>query len=239
MSVARGVVAGGPAKGLVRRRRRRPGPAARGPRHRSRQPRGPLRRSDPRRLVRRYPSRIHLGGRATQCGPRSFPNSSRRKCGTWPPAGPRGLRNQESIEESPEFQVRDPHTLERHQLNGTLGFTEITAANVQVAPDRMFGTRSRACRCGAIMNRRDGHRCIYATTPNAFDDDAIAIAQTFAGFAAVGRAATAADAQHDARGRRAARPAASAAREAARRQGLRPQERPRRSPRPSLAGLRS
>jgi hypothetical protein len=38
--------------------------------------------------------------------------------------------------------VRDPHTLERHQLNGTLGFTEITAANVQVAPDRMFGTRS-------------------------------------------------------------------------------------------------
>jgi GAF domain-containing protein len=82
---------------------------------------------------------------------------------------------------------------------------------------------------------------VYATTPNAFDDDAIAIAiaQTFAGFAAVGRAATAADAQHDARGRRAARPAASAAREAARRPGLRPQERPRRSPRPSLAGLRS
>ncbi|MBQ0991040.1 GAF and ANTAR domain-containing protein [Micromonospora sp. H61] len=29
---------------------------------------------------------------------------------------------------------------------------------------------------------------IYATTPNAFDDDAIAIAQTFAGFAAVGLA---------------------------------------------------
>ncbi|MEU7754879.1 ANTAR domain-containing protein [Micromonospora sp. NPDC049171] len=29
---------------------------------------------------------------------------------------------------------------------------------------------------------------IYATTPNAFDDEAVAIAQTFAGFAAVGLA---------------------------------------------------
>jgi proline iminopeptidase len=59
-----------------------------------------------------------------------------------------------SIEESPEFRARDPQTLERHKLNtfipffrdrstmesATLGFTEITAANVQAASDRMFGT---------------------------------------------------------------------------------------------------
>jgi proline iminopeptidase len=59
-----------------------------------------------------------------------------------------------AIEESPMFEARDPKTLERHQLNTfipffrdratietvTLGFTEITAANVQAAPGRMFGT---------------------------------------------------------------------------------------------------
>jgi len=59
-----------------------------------------------------------------------------------------------SIEESPKFQAGDPGALERHQLNTfipffrdrstmeavTLGFTEITAANVQAAPARMFGT---------------------------------------------------------------------------------------------------
>ena len=57
-----------------------------------------------------------------------------------------------AIEESPLFRARDPETLERHQLNtflpffrdrGTIdnvdmGFTEITAANVQAAPERMF-----------------------------------------------------------------------------------------------------
>jgi pimeloyl-ACP methyl ester carboxylesterase len=59
-----------------------------------------------------------------------------------------------TIEESPLFQARDPQTLERHQLNTfipffrdratietvTLGFTEITAANVQAAPERMIGS---------------------------------------------------------------------------------------------------
>ena len=59
-----------------------------------------------------------------------------------------------SIEKSPLFQARDPRTLERHQLNTfipffrdratienvSLGFTEITAANVQAAPERMIGT---------------------------------------------------------------------------------------------------
>jgi proline iminopeptidase len=59
-----------------------------------------------------------------------------------------------AIEESPLFQARDPETLERHQLNTftpffrdrafvetvTLGFTEITAANVQAAPERMIGS---------------------------------------------------------------------------------------------------
>ena len=57
-----------------------------------------------------------------------------------------------AIEGSPLFQARDPKTLERHQLNTFLpffrdratienvdmGFTEITAANVQAAPERMF-----------------------------------------------------------------------------------------------------
>jgi proline iminopeptidase len=59
-----------------------------------------------------------------------------------------------AIEESPLFQRRDPKTLERHQLNTfipffrdpatvetvDMGFTEITAANVQAGPDRMFGS---------------------------------------------------------------------------------------------------
>jgi proline iminopeptidase len=59
-----------------------------------------------------------------------------------------------AIEGSPQFQAREPETLERHQLNTFLpffrdrataerlglGFTEITAANVQVAPERMFGS---------------------------------------------------------------------------------------------------
>ncbi len=59
-----------------------------------------------------------------------------------------------AIEKSPEFQARDPRTLERHQLNTfipffrdratientRLGFTEITAANVQAAPERMIGS---------------------------------------------------------------------------------------------------
>jgi pimeloyl-ACP methyl ester carboxylesterase len=59
-----------------------------------------------------------------------------------------------AIEESPLFKARDPQTLERHQLNTfvpffrdratietvTLGFTEITAANVQAAPERMIGS---------------------------------------------------------------------------------------------------
>ena len=59
-----------------------------------------------------------------------------------------------AIEVSPLFQARDPRTLERHQLNtfipffrerGTianvdLGFTDITAANVQAAPERMIGS---------------------------------------------------------------------------------------------------
>jgi proline iminopeptidase len=59
-----------------------------------------------------------------------------------------------AIEESPLFQARDPETLERHTLNTfipffrdratvetvALGFTEITAANVQAAPERMFAS---------------------------------------------------------------------------------------------------
>ena len=63
-----------------------------------------------------------------------------------------------AIEESPLFQARDPETLECHQLNAyipffrdratihtiTLGFTEITAANVQTAPERMIGSLAAA-----------------------------------------------------------------------------------------------
>jgi proline iminopeptidase len=59
-----------------------------------------------------------------------------------------------AIEQSPQFQARTPESLERHQLNTfipffrdrttagqlDLGFTEITAANVQVAPERMIGS---------------------------------------------------------------------------------------------------
>jgi proline iminopeptidase len=59
-----------------------------------------------------------------------------------------------TIEESPLFEARDPRTLERHQLNTfipffrdratietvDMGFTEITAANVQAAPGRMIDT---------------------------------------------------------------------------------------------------
>jgi proline iminopeptidase len=59
-----------------------------------------------------------------------------------------------AIENSPLFQARDPKALERHQLNTfapffrdratienlDLGFTEITAANVQAAPERMIGS---------------------------------------------------------------------------------------------------
>jgi proline iminopeptidase len=59
-----------------------------------------------------------------------------------------------AIEGSPLFQAGDPKTLERHQLNTFLpffrdratienvdmGFTEITAANVQAAPERMIGS---------------------------------------------------------------------------------------------------
>jgi proline iminopeptidase len=59
-----------------------------------------------------------------------------------------------AIEESPLFRARDPQTLERHTINTfipffrdrataetvTFGFTEITAANVQAAPERMIGS---------------------------------------------------------------------------------------------------
>jgi proline iminopeptidase len=59
-----------------------------------------------------------------------------------------------AIEESEEFRAGQPHALERHQLNTfipffkqrasvewvSLGFTEITAANVQEAPLRMMGS---------------------------------------------------------------------------------------------------
>lgn len=59
-----------------------------------------------------------------------------------------------AIEGSPLFRARDPKTLERHQLNTFLpffrdrstienvdmGFTEITAVNVQAAPGRMIGS---------------------------------------------------------------------------------------------------
>jgi pimeloyl-ACP methyl ester carboxylesterase len=58
-----------------------------------------------------------------------------------------------AIEDSPEFQRREPAALERHQLNTflpffrdrasiervDLGFTEITATHVQEAPGRMVG----------------------------------------------------------------------------------------------------
>ena len=58
------------------------------------------------------------------------------------------------IEESEEFNAQQPAALERHQLNTfapffkdrativhvSLGFTEITAANVQMAPQRMMGS---------------------------------------------------------------------------------------------------
>jgi proline iminopeptidase len=59
-----------------------------------------------------------------------------------------------AIEESEEFSAHQPEALERHQLNTfapffrdratieqvSLGFTEITAANVQLAPQRMMGS---------------------------------------------------------------------------------------------------
>lgn len=59
-----------------------------------------------------------------------------------------------TIEESPLFEAGDPATLERHQVNTfipffrdratietlDLGFTEITAANVQAAPGRTIGS---------------------------------------------------------------------------------------------------
>jgi proline iminopeptidase len=59
-----------------------------------------------------------------------------------------------AIENSEEFRTRQPAALERHQLNTfipffrdratidrvSLGFTEITAANVQAAPARMIGS---------------------------------------------------------------------------------------------------
>lgn len=60
----------------------------------------------------------------------------------------------QAIEESEEFRAGRPQALERHQLNTfipffkerasvdrvSLGFTEITAANVQQAPQRMIGS---------------------------------------------------------------------------------------------------
>ncbi len=60
----------------------------------------------------------------------------------------------EAIEESGEFRTGQPQALERHQLNTfapffrdratagrvSLGFTEITAANVQQGPQRMMGS---------------------------------------------------------------------------------------------------
>ena len=59
-----------------------------------------------------------------------------------------------AIEESEEFRTGQPQALERHQLNTfipffneratvervSLGFTEITAANVQLGPQRMMGS---------------------------------------------------------------------------------------------------
>lgn len=59
-----------------------------------------------------------------------------------------------AIEESEEFRAQQPAALERHQLNTfipffrdratiervSLGFTEITAANVQAGPQRMMGS---------------------------------------------------------------------------------------------------
>lgn len=59
-----------------------------------------------------------------------------------------------AIEESEEFKAQQPAALERHQLNTfvpffkdpetiehvSLGFTEITAANVQMGPQRMMGS---------------------------------------------------------------------------------------------------
>jgi pimeloyl-ACP methyl ester carboxylesterase len=59
-----------------------------------------------------------------------------------------------ALEESAEFQSLDPAALERHQLNTflpffrdratieriSLGFTAITAANVQKGPERMVGS---------------------------------------------------------------------------------------------------
>jgi pimeloyl-ACP methyl ester carboxylesterase len=59
-----------------------------------------------------------------------------------------------AIEESPLFEAHDPATLQRHKVNTfmpffrdrataegfDLGFTEITAANVQAAPQRMIGS---------------------------------------------------------------------------------------------------
>ena len=59
-----------------------------------------------------------------------------------------------AIEESEDFRAGQPQALERHQLNTftpffkdratvervSLGFTEITAANIQQAPQRMMGS---------------------------------------------------------------------------------------------------
>jgi len=62
----------------------------------------------------------------------------------------------QAIEESQEFRGKQPAALERHQLNTfipffrdraiieqvSLGFTDITAANVQAAPARVMGSLS-------------------------------------------------------------------------------------------------
>ena len=81
---------------------------------------------------------------------------------------PQDNATRKEIEESPQFQARDPEALERHQLNTyipffrdratvrtvSLGFTEITAASVQNAPQRMIGSLGALDPMGTFANMR-------------------------------------------------------------------------------------
>ena len=96
-----------------------------------------------------------------------------------------------AIEESPGFRDREPAALERHQLNTflpffkdratvdhvDLGFTEITAANVQDAPGRMMGG------LGSLepMGRFAGIRCATLVVHSELDPIPLAWSQLLAG----------------------------------------------------------
>lgn len=96
-----------------------------------------------------------------------------------------------AIEESAPFQARDPETLERHQLNTfvpffrdratietiALGFTEITAANLQAAPERMIGSLAAL----DPMSRFAGIQCPTLLVHSELDPVPVAWAHALAG----------------------------------------------------------